>query len=288
MKTKNNPLLTVNLKLFLILPLILLALFAFSSCASKKKAQAAKAEIAPAQPTDDIPFVVVEEMPMFPGGDSALLAYIVNNTKYPALAKTNNIQGRVIARFCVNKEGGVDRVSILKGVDPQLDAEAIRVVSTLPVFKPGKQGGKAVSVWYMVPITFTLNALKTDTGSVPPPPPPPPPPPAAVSTDQVLTVVDEMPQFKGGDAALLKYIAENTTYPVEAKKKNITGKVIVKLVVEKDCSVSNIEIAQSVNTLLDNEAIKVVSTLPNFEKPGKMAGKAVRVQYMIPITFALK
>jgi len=103
------------------------------------------------------PFVVVEEMPMFPGGDAALLKYIGENTNYPDVAKENNIQGRVIVRFCVTSKGGVSQVSILKGVDPELDAEAIRVVNTLPKFKPGKQGGKPVNVWYMVPITFTLK-----------------------------------------------------------------------------------------------------------------------------------
>jgi protein TonB len=99
----------------------------------------------------------VEEMPSFPGGDLALLNYIAKNTSYPAKARLNNIQGRVIVRFCVNENGNADRISILKGVDPELDAEAVRVVSTLPAFNPGKQGGKAVPVWYMVPLTFTLK-----------------------------------------------------------------------------------------------------------------------------------
>jgi TonB family protein len=103
------------------------------------------------------PFVVVEEMPMFPGGDAELLTYIGKNTIYPEAAKVNNIQGKVIIRFCVTALGGVDRISVLKGVDPNLDAEALRVVATLPAFKPGKQSGKAVPVWYMVPITFTLK-----------------------------------------------------------------------------------------------------------------------------------
>jgi periplasmic protein TonB len=103
------------------------------------------------------PFVVVEEMPMFPGGEAALLAYIAEHTQYPEVAKENNIQGKVIVRFCVTSKGGVDKVSILKGVDPELDKEAIRVVQTLPAFKPGKQGGKPVPVWYMVPINFTLK-----------------------------------------------------------------------------------------------------------------------------------
>ena len=103
------------------------------------------------------PFVVVEEMPMFPGGDAELLKYIGEHTQYPDVAKENNIQGRVIVRFCVTSKGGVSQVSVLKGVDPELDKEAVRVVNSLPTFKPGKQGGKPVPVWYMVPITFTLK-----------------------------------------------------------------------------------------------------------------------------------
>jgi len=103
------------------------------------------------------PFVVVEEMPMFPGGDVELLKFIAEHTQYPDVAKENNIQGRVIVRFCVTSKGAVNQVSVLKGVDPELDAEAVRVVNSLPTFKPGKQGGKPVPVWYMVPITFTLK-----------------------------------------------------------------------------------------------------------------------------------
>jgi protein TonB len=103
------------------------------------------------------PFVVVEEMPEFPGGDIELLKYIFEHTNYPEVAKENNIQGKVIVRFCVTAKGTVIQISILKGVDPELDKEAMRVVATLPAFKPGKQGGKPVPVWYMVPITFTLK-----------------------------------------------------------------------------------------------------------------------------------
>lgn len=115
-----------------------------------------KAEVQEEDPEAE-PFVVVEEMPMFPGGEVELLKYIAEHTQYPEVAKENNIQGKVIVRFCVTSKGGVDKVSILKGVDSELDKEAIRVVQTLPAFKPGKQGGKPVPVWYMVPINFTLK-----------------------------------------------------------------------------------------------------------------------------------
>jgi protein TonB len=103
------------------------------------------------------PFIVVEEMPMFPGGEVELLKYIFEHTQYPEVAKENNIQGKVVVRFCVTSKGSVNQATILKGVDDALNAEALRVVNSLPLFKPGKQGGKPVPVWYMVPINFTLK-----------------------------------------------------------------------------------------------------------------------------------
>jgi TonB family protein len=107
--------------------------------------------------TDNVPFVVVEQMPIFPGGDAELLKFIGENTNYPDSAKAKNIQGRVIVRFAISNTGKVGNISVLKGVDPLLDEEAIRVTKMLPDFTPGYQGGKPVSVWYMIPITFTLK-----------------------------------------------------------------------------------------------------------------------------------
>jgi len=103
------------------------------------------------------PFVVVESMPMFPGGDEALLKFIRANTRFPEKAKNQNITGKVIIRFCVTSKGSVNQISVLRGLSPELDAEAVRVVSTLPDFRPGTQGGKAVPVWYMAPIVFALK-----------------------------------------------------------------------------------------------------------------------------------
>jgi protein TonB len=118
--------------------------------------QQVKEEVQEAEPEQQ-PFIVVEEMPEFPGGTVELQKWLMEHTQYPEIAKENNIQGKVIVRFCVTPKGGVSQVSVLKGVDPELDKEAMRVVTTLPPFKPGKQGGKPVPVWYMVPIAFTLK-----------------------------------------------------------------------------------------------------------------------------------
>jgi|WetSurMetagenome_2_1015567.scaffolds.fasta_scaffold08688_2 TonB family protein len=104
------------------------------------------------------PFIVVEEMPMYPGGDGALLKYIAENTNYPEEARALKIEGKVIVRFIVTKEGNTDGISIIKGVNPLLDNEAVRVVGTMKGFSPGTQGGKPVPVWYMVPVNFVLPA----------------------------------------------------------------------------------------------------------------------------------
>ncbi|MCX6262511.1 MAG: TonB family protein [Bacteroidia bacterium] len=114
----------------------------------------------PDQIIKEPPFVVVEEMPMYPGGEGELLKFIAENTKYPEAAKADTIQGKVIVRFIVNTEGNTEGITVLKGVHPLLDAEAVRVVKLLSGFKPGMQGGKAVNVWYMVPINFTLPYTK--------------------------------------------------------------------------------------------------------------------------------
>ena len=102
-------------------------------------------------------FFVVEDMPKFPGGDLALKRWIANNVKYPAVARENDIQGKVFVRFVVTSSGKVDKVQIVRGVDPLLDAESIRVVKALPRWKPGYQRNKPVSVWYTVPINFKLQ-----------------------------------------------------------------------------------------------------------------------------------
>ena len=101
-------------------------------------------------------FSVVEQMPEFPGGTAALLSYLSQNIKYPSVAAENGISGRVVLRFVVNKAGEVSDITVVSGVDPLLDREAIRVVKSMPKWIPGKQNGKSVNVYYTVPVVFRL------------------------------------------------------------------------------------------------------------------------------------
>ena len=102
-------------------------------------------------------FTVVEQMPMYPGGDAALMGYLRDNIKYPTVAAENGVQGRVVVGFVVERDGSITDVNILRGVDPSLDREAMRVVKNMPRWTPGKQNGSAVRVKYQVPVSFRLQ-----------------------------------------------------------------------------------------------------------------------------------
>lgn len=106
---------------------------------------------------DEQVFFIVEDMPEFPGGELALREYIANAVKYPEIAQKNGIQGKVYVTFVVSKDGSIANCKIARGVDPSLDKEALRVVNSLPKWKPGKQRGQTVNVSYTVPINFVLQ-----------------------------------------------------------------------------------------------------------------------------------
>ncbi len=112
------------------------------------------------EPVDDNRvFDVVEQKPQFPGGEAALLKYVAEHIRYPAMAQENNVQGRVVVQFVVTKTGSVGEVKVVRGKDPDLDKEAVRVVKSLPAFVPGKMNGHAVNVWYTLPIQFKLQGV---------------------------------------------------------------------------------------------------------------------------------
>ena len=107
---------------------------------------------------EEVVFVVVESMPEFPGGQQALFKYLSDNIKYPVIAQENGIQGRVICQFTVNKDGSIVDIEVVRsGGDPSLDKEAVRVIKTMPKWKPGKQRGKPVRVKFTVPVSFKLQ-----------------------------------------------------------------------------------------------------------------------------------
>ena len=122
----------------------------------EKKQPVAKEEVK--QTEEEVIFQVVEQMPEFPGGMSEAMKFLAKNIKYPVAAQQAKIEGRVIVQFVVGKDGSISDVHTVRSVSPELDAEAIRVVSMMPKWNPGKQRGKAVSVSYTMPIMFRLQS----------------------------------------------------------------------------------------------------------------------------------
>ncbi len=106
---------------------------------------------------EEVTFVAVQNMPEFPGGKDALMAYLSKNVKYPRLAMDHGVDGTVVVRFVVWKDGSIRNVEVVKGVHPDLDKEAVRVITNMPTWKPGRQQGSNVSVYFTIPVRFVLN-----------------------------------------------------------------------------------------------------------------------------------
>lgn len=171
MNKKRSPLLAVA-KYVLILPALLLLMYCNSKEEKAADTPAETTNVVPPQSVADLPsdvpvavleeplgevFEIVEEMPKFPGGEAALMKFIGENLKYPEKAQEEGIQGRVTIRYIVDAKGAIRDAKILRGIDPGCDAEALRVIEAMPKWEPGKQNGKAVPVYFTIPILFRLK-----------------------------------------------------------------------------------------------------------------------------------
>lgn len=207
--------------------------------------------------SDDV-FVVVEEQPQFPGGTQALMKFLGENVRYPVEAQKNGIQGRVIVNFIVNKDGSLSDLKIVRGQDPSLDAEAIRVISTMPKWKPGMQRGEAVNVRYTLPIVFRLQGDKED---------------APYSLKEEGPIVGFTPS-KENSAKYLKFFGEKIKYPVIAQENGIMGFVKASYDVSSNGEVSNIKIVEGVDPALDAELTRIIKAMPKDIALIKSGGKA--------------
>lgn len=231
-------------------------------------------------------YEVVENMPCFPnGGMSALMQYLNENIRYPEAATKAGVQGRVTVQFIVDKDGSIDDVKTLRSVNPDLDAEAIRVIKMMPRWEPGTHKGNPVRVKYTVPVMFRLTPEPVEkidemivVGYRTP---------DAPVTGEVYEVADKMPEFPGGMTGLMQYLSKNVKYPADARAKGIQGRVVVSVIVNTKGKATNATIVQSVSPSLDAEALRVAGTMPDWT-PGTKDGTPVNVKYSFPITFRLQ
>jgi TonB family protein len=224
-------------------------------------------------------FTFVEQEPTPLGGMFRFYQYIGENTKYPDGAVKKRIEGKVFVTFVVEKDGSLTDVKTLRGVSPDIDAEAIRVVSHAPHWKPGIQNGRPVRVQYSIAINFKLppqTAADKKMDSI-----------MNLPADQkVFTAVEQEPSPVGGMGAFYDYISRNTVYPKSAKDQNIQGKVFLTFTVEKDGSLMNIKVLRGLSADINAEAIRLMRNAPKWN-PGMQNGRPVRVQYNVPISFTL-
>ena len=156
-KQTSNPLARFKYLLFVPLAIALLAMNSTAMRANVQKKVVKTTKATKKTSANDKVYEVCEQMPIFPGGDAAMMKYLSENVKYPALAIKAQEQGRVVVSFTVEKDGAISDVKVARSVTPSLDAEAVRVVKAMPKWTPGKQGGQLVRVRYNVPVSFKLN-----------------------------------------------------------------------------------------------------------------------------------
>lgn len=213
-------------------------------------------------------FTVVEQMPEFPGGDKALLQHLSKQLVYPSEAIKKGIEGRVVVSFIVRKDGSIDQPEVVRSIHPSIDAEALRVVGNLPRWEPGRQRNRKVNVRYTVPVQFRLQAQEA-------------------IEEVTFTVVEQMPEFPGGQNALLKHISQKIKYPILAQEAGIEGRVVASMVIDKEGNVGDIRVERGIDPDLDQEAVRVLSSLPRWQ-PGEQRGRKVSVKYTLPIQFRLQ
>ncbi len=223
--------------------------------------------------TDEV-FVVVEDQPEFPGGTPALMAFLGENVRYPKEAHEKGIQGRVIANFVIMKDGSISDVNIMRGVDSLLDAEAVRVLESMPMWKPGKQRGQPVNVRFTLPIVFRL---KENTK------------PIEQNAQPSQTTSDRMqaPKFPGGESAYLDFLTKNAKYPVIAQENGIEGLVSALFSINSQGETTFVRMERSVDPSLDKEVRRIIGLMPKWA-PAKYNGEATSTTTGISFFFRLQ
>lgn len=268
------------------------------------------------QKGDEI-FTEVEKYPEFPGGNQAFMKFLADGIKYPVKALENDEQGRVVSNFVVEKDGSISNIKVIKGVTAALDTEAVRLLNSMPRWKPGEHRNQPARVRFTLPVVFRLEGENLAPAKSPASPisadvhekgkmldevvvvaygkhntyiPPSPPLPgrdnAESNGNELFIVVEVQPQYPGGNEAMKKFISENLQYPKIAQENGIQGRVITQFIVEKDGSLSDIQIVRGVDPSLDKEAVRLIGSMPAWI-PGTQRGNKVRVKYTLPVTFRL-
>lgn len=197
--------------------------------------------------------------------------FIKDNMRYPENARKNNIEGRVVVKFCVNEDGAISNVTVVRSVYSELDSEAARMVRKMPPWEPAKENGVPVKAFLELPVQFKLKPEKEKE-------------PTDSAQKKIFMYVEQMPQ---APYDYQQYLAQNIHYPDSAQAHNIEGRVIIRFIVNEDGKISDCVVWKSVDDDIDAEALRVVKSFPPW-RPGKQNGKYVKVYFTLPIVFKLE
>lgn len=212
----------------------------------------------------DINFIGARTKAEFPGGLMALKSYLAKNLEYPQEAKEKGVSGLVLIELKIGKTGALEDYQVVEGIGAGCDEEALRLMDMMPDWTPATLDGQPIAAQRSIKIPFKLKT----------------------SADSIYKVVDQMPSFPDGHAALLRFLAENIQYPTMAKENEKQGMVVVQFIVEKDGSLSNMHVVKGFDKECDEEAVRVMRVMPKWQ-PGLQRKQPVRVQFNLPIRFKL-
>ena len=197
----------------------------------------------------------------FPGGTEQLIKFLSENIKYPVECEKQGIQGRVVLLIVIDKDGSVTDIKVAKSVHPLLDAEAVRVASSMPRWQPATKDGQPVRIRYSLPITFSLNTPATEKDQA--------------SRDRDAT-------FPGGLEAIRKYLDKNFVRPLECS--DIEGNMEVAFIVDEEGKVSMVEVTKSLHPKLDKALTQVFMNMPKWQ-PAMRDGKPRQMRFTMPLHY---
>ncbi|MDE5708743.1 MAG: energy transducer TonB, partial [Alistipes sp.] len=195
---------------------------------------------------------------------------------YPQEAMNRGIEGRVVLSFIIECDGSMGPVNVMQSPDRLLTDEALRILGTVPAgsWTPGMQNGQAVRVRYIIPVDFQIIPAQEK----------------AQDKNEPFLLTQTMPKFQGGDLSSFRaWVQGHLSYPEEAKKHGIQGRIVVTFIIECDGSMGPVDVLASPDRLLTDEALRVLGTVPaGAWSPGRdKSGEAVRIKYTMPVDFRL-
>ncbi|HEX8656867.1 MAG TPA: TonB family protein [Hymenobacter sp.] len=224
------------------------------------------------------------------GGTGKYAQFLADHQKYPTAAMQQGLQGTVKVSFVVEKTGTISEVQVETPVAPALDAEAIRLIKSGPMWTPAKHRNQVVRQRVVIPVSFLLSPgsevvvrpgkerpITTSAADIA----------ASAHPDRPTAIAPDRPtQPVGGTDAFFDWIEKNQQYPALARKRKIEGKVLVEFIVQPDGSLTDIRVVKKMGSGLDEEALRLIRAAPKWE-PASFQGKPLKQKMVLPVLFQL-